>query len=309
MNFQSFDYMQAIAQAGSFTKAARQCHVTQQTLSAHVAALERELGCQLVVRSSPLALTHEGETFLAHGRTIRENLGRMQRELAGDDRNQTGALRIGVAHTRGRVILPRVVERFCSQYPNISLDIREGSNAELNRALAAGELDLGIGAFDSSLPNIELHDYYEERIVLLATDELLREHGIDPKALTNALARGDLSPLSPCPFVLGPPEDITGELALRLIGSSGFSPIVRARSSNMETLLALSLHGVGASIDPENLVSATATPEQKHGLHAFDLGPKARYKIRFGLPARGYRWSATDTFMRIALEESTKSAS
>ena len=54
------DYFVAVAEERSFTRAAALMHVSQQTLSASVAADERELGVKLVERTVPLALTYAG---------------------------------------------------------------------------------------------------------------------------------------------------------------------------------------------------------------------------------------------------------
>ncbi len=53
MNFSSFDYFLALARERSYTRAADVLHITQQSLSAAIAALERELGCRLVVLRMP----------------------------------------------------------------------------------------------------------------------------------------------------------------------------------------------------------------------------------------------------------------
>ena len=53
MNFSSFDYFLALARERSYTRAADVLHITQQSLSAAIAALERELGCPLVVLRMP----------------------------------------------------------------------------------------------------------------------------------------------------------------------------------------------------------------------------------------------------------------
>ncbi len=303
MNLNSFEYFRAIAEERSFTAAARRLHVTQQTLSAHIAALERELGHSLLRRRNPLELTHEGEVFLAHAQSIEADLTDMRRGLSGEDNEQTGTLRVGIAHTRGRVILPDTIRTFTDEYPRIAVKLNEGSNVEINRALAAGELDLAIGSFEHAIAGVERLPYYDEQVALLASDALLESCGLDAAAIAPALAQGDLSPLARCPFVLGPPEDITGELALRVLAQANFTPHVRVRSSNMETLLGLALRGVGASLSPVNLVEATATPEQKRGLRLFDLGPHASYRIDIALPARDLRWKPVERFIEIARAE------
>ena len=53
MNFHSLDYFLVLAREKNFTRAAEALHITQQSLSAAIAALERELGCPLVVRRTP----------------------------------------------------------------------------------------------------------------------------------------------------------------------------------------------------------------------------------------------------------------
>ena len=113
MNFQTMEYFRAIAEQRSFTKAAEQLHVTQQTLSAHIAGVERELGARLVVRSTPLRLTHEGETFLSYAKRFERGLSDLRRELGGPSTLQHGTLRVGISFTRGRTLLPGVIERFC----------------------------------------------------------------------------------------------------------------------------------------------------------------------------------------------------
>lgn len=61
MNFMSLDYFIMVARERSFTKAAARLHVTQQTLSTHIATLEKEIGSTLLVRHVPLELTYAGD--------------------------------------------------------------------------------------------------------------------------------------------------------------------------------------------------------------------------------------------------------
>lgn len=68
MNFQTMEYFTAVVEKRSFTKAAESLHITQQTLSAHIANLEKELGCALLIRHIPLELTYAGKYFPLCGR-------------------------------------------------------------------------------------------------------------------------------------------------------------------------------------------------------------------------------------------------
>ena len=66
MNFSSMEYFVVLAQERNFTRAAERLHMTQQSLSSHIAAMERELGCQLFVRHIPLDFTYAGEVMLRY---------------------------------------------------------------------------------------------------------------------------------------------------------------------------------------------------------------------------------------------------
>lgn len=76
MNFSSFDYFLALARERSYTRAADVLHITQQSLSAAIAALERELGCPLVVRRTPLELTYAGRVFLQYAERFHQRATR-----------------------------------------------------------------------------------------------------------------------------------------------------------------------------------------------------------------------------------------
>lgn len=85
------DYFVAVAEERSFTRAAALMHVSQQTLSASVAAAERELGVKLVERTVPLALTYAGEEFLAYARRFQAQQRAMGQEFRDIAHNATGA--------------------------------------------------------------------------------------------------------------------------------------------------------------------------------------------------------------------------
>ena len=70
MNFQNISYFLQVAEKRSFSQAAEALYITQQTLSASIAALEKELGCPLFVRHVPLELTYGGELFLKYAKVF-----------------------------------------------------------------------------------------------------------------------------------------------------------------------------------------------------------------------------------------------
>lgn len=303
MNFHSLDYFLVLAREKNFTRAADVLHITQQSLSSHIANLERELNCTLVVRRTPLELTYAGRTFLRYAESIRQTRQAMEREFCDISENQKGELRIGIAYTRGRAIMPRLIPAFQRQYPNVEITLCEGSNDAIQKALLGGGIDLAIAAYPKAPPDIELADYYTEHIVLCLAGSLLAQYQIDLDAHRDEIAAGDLSALRGCPFVLGSAADIGGRIGRELLRASGVSPISKATSENVETLLALCVQGVGVCFCPENLLQTALSPEQLTQLHILPLCLGASYPICFGYLKRSYQWSVISEFIRIAREQ------
>ncbi|RHQ87845.1 LysR family transcriptional regulator [Clostridium sp. AF22-10] len=152
MNFQSMEYFAAVAKNRSFTRAADALHITQQTLSAHIAGIERELGCPLLIRHIPLELTYAGEVFLRYATEFNTKYDCMLHEFGDILNNQTGKLRIGIAFTRGHAIMPELIAAFQKEYPGVDVELVESSNDVLQKYLLDGTIDLAIANFQFAFP-------------------------------------------------------------------------------------------------------------------------------------------------------------
>ena len=300
MNFDSLEYFSVLARERSFTRAAESLHITQQSLSSHIAGLEKELNCQLVVRRIPLELTYAGQTFLSYAEELRRTQHAMQQEFCDISENQKGELRVGIAFTRRRAVMPHLIASFQQKYPNVEVTLMEGSNDALQKLLADGDIDLAVAHFPKAPPEVELRDFYEEHIVLCLSDTLLTRCGVDLAAHEAELRSGDLRALRDCPFVLGRASDIGGRIGRELLRRSGVKPTIKATSENIEALLALCELGVGVCFSPENLIRTALSDAQIRRLHLLRFDSGASYPIRFGYLRRSYQWSVIDEFIRAA---------
>lgn len=235
MNFSSMDYFVMVAQERSFTRAAERLHTTQQTLSAHIANLEKEMGSRLFERSVPLELTYAGQVFLSYAIDFRRKRQALEQEMSDIADNQRGLLRIGIASTRGRTIMPTLIYAFQREHPFISVKLVEAANDQLRQALLDGEIDLAIANFPQAIPGMEVWDFYQEEVVLLAAQSLLeRLYGSSVEMVTEQIERDGLNVLEGCPFLLNGPQDIAGRIGRDLLAQAGIIPHVAAESSNVE---------------------------------------------------------------------------
>ena len=81
------------------------------------------MNCPLVVRRIPLELTFAGQTFLRYAGELRRTQHAMQQEICDISENQKGELRVGVAFTRGRPVMPRLIAAFQREYPNVEITL------------------------------------------------------------------------------------------------------------------------------------------------------------------------------------------
>jgi len=301
MNFKSIDYFLSVARERSFTKAAQQHHISQQTISADIAALERELGQLLFLRKVPLRLTYAGEVFLRYAQTFQNNYNAMLQEFRDIAKEETGILRIGVTHARGHALMPKLIAAFQQQYPNVAIHLLEDSNERLQKHLLEGSVDLAIANYTQAPSDIELIPFYREELVLLIADRLLEQvYGSSKMQVLQRLHLGIYTDLNDCPFILGIPDDIGGAIGRRFLRQQRLQPAIQAQSENMDTLLSLCTLGVGACFSPENLTRTTLSEDQFSELHVVRL-PEAAYQIHFGVLKNTYQWSMIHAFIESAL--------
>ena len=304
MNTPRFDYFIALARERSFTKAAKQLHITQQTLSNYIAQLEKEIGSTLFVRNIPLKLTYAGEIYLRYALAIQNQMENMQHELDDVSQKERGLLKIGIAFSRGRILMPKVIAAFQKEHPFVQVKLVETSNEEQRIKLLNHEIDLVITNFTEDIPGVTMQDFYDEENVLLISEVLLDKiYGVDKERVLEKVALlQNLYPLKDCPFVLMNAENIAGRIGREFLAEAGFEADIKVESDNIETLLALAIEGCGACFCPEILLRKTLSQETLAKLRVIRLGDKAKYRICFGYAKQNYQWKIIDEFVKVALD-------
>jgi LysR family transcriptional regulator, hydrogen peroxide-inducible genes activator len=151
LSLRDMEYAIAVAEHGSFVRAAEQCHVAQPSLSAQVGKLEARLGAVIFERTTRRVLvTSEGEKLLAQMRKVLAESRALLAMATRPDLPFTGTLRLSAIETAGPYLFPRVVPALRAQYPGVMLILGEGRTANLVSALLAGDLDAVLLSLPSS---------------------------------------------------------------------------------------------------------------------------------------------------------------
>ncbi|MDR9433626.1 MAG: LysR substrate-binding domain-containing protein [Spiribacter sp.] len=133
----------AIAETGSFTRAAQQVFRTPSAVSMQIKRLEEMLGRAMFVREPrQVHLTPEGETLLGYARQMLE----LNDEAVGQFLSPQvgGTVRLGAPDDLGTRVLPNVLSQFARSFPAVQVNVRVGRSPDLMRRLDIGELDIAL---------------------------------------------------------------------------------------------------------------------------------------------------------------------
>lgn len=183
MNLKQIEYALAVADTGSFTRAAERCHVVQSALSHQIARLEEQLGAQLFERTSRwVRLTPAGEAFVPSARTALEAARRIGDEVAAACGEVRGRLSIGEISSLTELDLVDLLAGFHHQYPRVDIRWLMGKSELMIADVRERRLDVAfIGVWPGeSLEGVEWRLLAKEELVAvlppdhpLAADERL----------------------------------------------------------------------------------------------------------------------------------------
>src|SRR5919109_669176 len=139
-------YFLAVAEAGSFSRAADRLGVSQPAVSHQMRDLENALRVSLFQRRGKrILLTASGLIFQEHARVILRQLENFLDELSRDSVQLRGALHLGIVPWVDVALVPQLLGLFAARYPNVDLTVTEISSDDIETALEEGRLDVGMG--------------------------------------------------------------------------------------------------------------------------------------------------------------------
>lgn len=167
MDLKQLTSLLAVAEHGSFTAAARAIHTVQSNVSTHVARLEKELGAQLVDRTTG-GLTEEGEAAVARARRIQAELDALAADVAALRDEVIGHVRLGMIGSVGRWLVPDILVAMGERHPAVDLVVVDATTTSLLPQLLDGSLDLAVVNLPVSDPQLRVEPLFEEEHILVA---------------------------------------------------------------------------------------------------------------------------------------------
>lgn len=261
MELRQLETLVAIADGGSFSRAAITLNLAQPSLSRQMALLENEVGQRLLVRTGRgVAPTPAGEAFLVHARAMLDIARRARDEMHDLGAEPTGKVTVGMPPRVALGLSVPLIQQFRKAYPRAVITVIEGLSLSLRESLVAGRLDLALLFDPPPSPQLAFEPLMRERLLLVAPP-------------TSRLpARVGLAALSGYPMVLpSAPNAIRGLLDSVLV-PRGIALDVFAEAGAVQTVLRLVAESVGCTVLPESALSANAAASS---LQRAPIGPPA----------------------------------
>jgi DNA-binding transcriptional LysR family regulator len=180
MRIEQLQAFLAVAETGSFQKAARQCNVSQSTISRQVQSLEADLGTELFHRTASAKLTQAGDRLLTHAQKIFHEWETAKTQIAELMAGKQPELCVAAIHSVCAHHLPPVLQKFCKDYPEVQLRVTALGSDRALKVLRDGMVDVAIVMHNRWLansPEMVVEVLYNEAIeVLMAANHPLTQY-------------------------------------------------------------------------------------------------------------------------------------
>lgn len=233
--------LQALADEGSFGRAAERLGYTQSAVSQQIATLERIVGERLVERPGgprPISLTEAGTLLLRHAQSIVARLDAAQADLAALRAGEAGALQVGTFQSAGARLLPEIMRRYRERWPQVEIRLDELEDDEAVVAIERGEIDVGfvlLPVGDAPLEATEL--LHDPHVLIVAAGSPLADAPPTLQEIAEQPLVGFREAHGVAPIVAG-------------FRAEGIEPQWAYRSNDNPTIQGLVAAGVGVAVMP-----------------------------------------------------------
>jgi DNA-binding transcriptional LysR family regulator len=246
VDLRQLEILRAVAEAGSFTSAGKQLHLSQSAVSRQILLLEEELNEELFLRvGRKIRITPAGETLLRLSRRVFEDIDEARASIRESQRTLSGTLRLVGGMTVCLYVFPPLLKEFRRAHPAVEVKVIPGATPRLVRQLRAGAADLGLLTLPVNDPNLISTPVMREELLLVTapTHSLARRRQIGPQDLVGQ------------PFVLFEASSNSRRTIDEFFMKEHISPRVVSETENVEIIKAMVQIGLGITIIPYQAVA------------------------------------------------------
>ncbi len=246
MNWNDLQAFIAVADLGSFSRAAERLHLTQPAVSKRVQALETQLGVRLLDRvGKRVYLTDAGQLLKPRAQDLIRSVQETQRLVLDMESSVSGTLSLATSHHVGLHRLAPVLKEFTQRFPEVKLNIRFEDSEAAHDLVRNAESEIAVVTLnpqgDSELTAQPLWD--DPLCFVAADDHELAGHG--------CLTLPELAAATPVLPGLG---TYTGRIVVEAFAAAGIPLVPNLATNYLETIAMLVSIGLGWSVLPASMV-------------------------------------------------------
>jgi DNA-binding transcriptional LysR family regulator len=247
MDIRQLEMFRAVAEEGSFTRAARRLNVSQSAVSRQLQLLEGELGGPLLHRSSKgITLTAEGELLLRAANRVHRDIREVLWEISETQKLKRGRLSIAGGMTACMYVLPKLLKRFRALHKDVDLTVTSGSADSILALLRNHRVDLALLTLPILGTDLEVRSVLREELVVVTAPRhlLARQHLIDARSLARY------------PLVLFEPGSNTRRLIDDFFLAQQIPMNVAMETESVEIIKSMVASGLGITLIPYASIAA-----------------------------------------------------
>jgi DNA-binding transcriptional LysR family regulator len=241
MDIRQLEMFRAVAEEASFTRAAARLHVSQSAISRQVKLLEDELGGVVLHRGARrVTPTPAGELLLRLAHRVHRDMREVVSQISETRELQRGTLTLAGGMTVCMYVLPRLLKKFHSLYPQVDLRVASGSSEELQGMLRSHEVDLALLTLPVVAKDLEVRPLLKEEMVVVTAPRhpLSRERTVEPAKLGRY------------PLIVYEPGSNTRKVIDQFFAEEQVPMDVAMETENVEIIKAMVAAGLGITLVP-----------------------------------------------------------
>ncbi len=263
---QDMEYIMAVYETGSISKAAERMFISQPALSMSIRKTEEAVGKPLFDRSSrPIRLTEAGRILVESLKKIRQTEQEMNWQLKDLDDLNTGSIYMGGSHYINAIAMTGFLTYFHRKYPGLALKIAEGSSLHLTHLLSEHQIDVIFSCDAEYVREFPGYPIFTDHILLHVPgddpiNQVFRDYRIteqdllEKKHLRSDCPEVDLKWFQDLEFILLKEKHLLRESALAMFREAGVTPKVVLELAQLSTARRLSVAGYAATFVLDRMI-------------------------------------------------------
>lgn len=187
MNLKQLEAFVKVAEGGSFSKAAKDLFLTQPTISAHIASLEKELNSRLFVRNTKeVSLSDDGTELYKYAKQIIDLQKKIEENFGTDKGEKKHGITIAASTIPAQYLLPKVLMEFNVRYPEEQIKIVETDSSKVVQQIIDHMADVGFTGTVLEKKHCKYIPFYKDELVIITpnTEEYQKLKEQDPEDIS-----------------------------------------------------------------------------------------------------------------------------